>query len=131
MNNRRQRGFTLVELMVVVVILGTLIALVGPNIWRMLFQSNVGAAKAQMAAFGTAIDQYRMENKKLPASLDDLTQADGKNPNPYIDRIPMDPWGNAYEYRPQDRKTYIIKSYGEDGQADTEDDIFYPDQEDS
>jgi general secretion pathway protein G len=129
MRSRRERGFTLVELMVVVVILGTLIALVGPNIWNMLFESNVRAAETQMANFGQAIDNYRLANKKLPGSLDELTQPGPKNPHPYIKSIPVDPWGNPYEYRPLDRNNYQIRSYGEDGQADTEDDILYPKQE--
>ena len=129
MSPRRTSGFTLVELMVVVVILGTLIALVGPNIWNMLFQSNEAAARTQMANFATAVDNYKLNNKKLPSSLDELTETDGRNPYPYIQSIPDDPWGNPYDYRQLDRKSFEIKSAGEDGQMDTEDDITWPDQE--
>jgi general secretion pathway protein G len=130
MRTRRETGFTLVELMVVVVILGTLIALVGPNIWNMLFESRRSAADAQMASFGQAIDTYRLANKKLPSSLEELTQPGPKNPHPFMDKVPNDPWGTPYEYRIQDRNKYLIKSYGEDQQADTEDDIIFPKQED-
>jgi general secretion pathway protein G len=126
---KRQRGFTLVELMVVVVILGTLIALVGPNIWNMLFQSNEAAAKAQMSNFGQAINNYLLTNKKLPSTLDELMETSGRNPHPYIDSVPDDPWGNPYDYRTLDRKTYQIRSNGEDALPDTEDDILYPDKE--
>lgn len=127
---RRRAGFTLVELMVVVVILGTLIALVGPNIWNMLFKGNVSAAETQMKNFESAIDQYRMQNKKLPDSLDALTETDGKNPYPFMKSIPADPWGNEYEYRVLDRSTYQLRSYGEDGEPDTDDDITWPKTDD-
>ena len=125
------RGFTLVELMVVVVILGTLIALVGPNVWRALFESNYQAARTQMKSFGNAIQQYKMSNKKLPDSLEDLTQTDGPNPYPYMERIPLDPWDNEYEYRVIDRNTYEIRSMGEDGLPDTDDDVRWPEQDES
>ena len=123
---RKASGFTLVELMVVVVILGTLIALVGPNIWSMLFEGNVKAAETQMSNFKGAIDTYRMRNKKLPDSLDALTEKDDRNPYPIMDSIPKDPWGNEYEFRVLDRSTYQLRSYGEDGEPDTDDDIVWP-----
>lgn len=130
MRTRHERGFTLVELMVVIVILGTLIALVGPNVYRALFEANVGAAQAQMSTFGGQIDQYRMIEKKLPSALEDLTQTSARNPHPYMDSIPVDPWGNPYEYQVIDSKTFEIRCWGEDGQADTEDDLYFPKRDD-
>ena len=94
----------------------------------------IAKAKAQMANLGMAIDNYRLAKRQLPSSLDALTETSARshnphiegNPYPYIDKIPLDPWGNDYEYSPLDRNTYQLQSYGADGQPDTEDDLFYP-----
>lgn len=128
MRTRRAAGFTLVELMVVIVILGGLIALVGPNVWNALFRSNVSNAENQMASFAQAIELYKIDYKKLPASLEDLTQTSERNPNPYMKSIPKDPWGQPYEYRPTG-KDYTIRSYGDDQQPDTPDDVIWPKKE--
>lgn len=124
MRRSRQRGFTLVELMVVVVILGALVALVGPSVWRALFQTRNDIAKAQMENFAKSISLYKLSMKKLPSSLQELTQTDDKNPEPFIDSIPLDPWGNEYEYRMMGRD-YRIRSAGDNGTLEDDDDIVY------
>jgi general secretion pathway protein G len=121
-----RRGFTLVELMVVIVILGGLIALVGPKVFTALGKGSKAQAQTQMKNFQSAIDMYFTEHRKLPSSLQDLTQ-EGKDGDSWMSSIPKDPWGNEYEYRRLDNKSkYIIRSAGEDGQPETEDDLTWP-----
>ena len=125
---RGTRGFTLIELMVVIVILGMLVALVGPNVWHMLTSGTKGAANAQMSNIQSAIQQYVLENRSLPNTLDDLTQPSKVSNQPFMEKIPLDPWDQPYQYKKIDaaRKTFEIWSYGEDKNPDTDDDLRWP-----
>jgi len=123
---RSIRGFTLVELMVVIVILGGLIAIVGPNVFKALSESDRGRAETQMANFETSINMYYMRHRKLPTSLDQLTEEDPKTGDSWMEKIPDDPWGNPYEFKILSNKKYQIISVGEDGQEGTDDDVVWP-----
>jgi general secretion pathway protein G len=120
------RGFTLVELMVVIVILGGLIALVGPRVFKALGRGNIAQAETQMHNFSQAIDMYYMEHRKLPTSLDALTEEDPKTGERWMTTIPKDPWDQPYDYRVVSNKKYTIRSLGEDQQEGTNDDITWP-----
>jgi len=115
------RGFTLIELMVVIVILGLLIGIVGPNIQGRIVAGRISAAKQQIAQFQQAIETYRLENKgKLPDSLNDLVNSDGTG---LLNgkEVPLDPWDNEYRYEKISRKTYDIICLGADGVEGGED----------
>ena len=126
-NERRQRGFTLTELMVVIVILGLLMATVGQNVIKNLFTSQEATAKMDVSSINDAIRIYFSTNHKLP-KLEDLTTPD-KNGQAFLQGyeaggMPKDPWGNTYEIREgEHRGTWEVLSWGPDGLQNTEDDI--------
>ena len=123
---RRDRGFTLVELMVVIVILGGLIAIVGTNVFSASKKADIGIAKTQMSMMTDSVKLYYLNNKKLPSTLDVLTEVDPKTGEALMENIPSDPWGNAYDYRTLSGRKFEIHSYGPDGIEGTEDDIVWP-----
>ena len=121
-------GFTLIELMVVIVILGLLIGLVVPNVWHALTSSTKDAAEIQMKNMSDAVQLYYLEERSLPSSLDDLTQESKKSGQKYLEKVPKDPWKQDYDYKILNagKKEYQILSSGEDKTWGTDDDIVFP-----
>lgn len=118
---RGNKGFTLIELMVVVIIIGLLSALVAPKFFGKVEQSKSKAAQAQIELFSTALDQLRLDTGKYPTSSEGLSALrvnSGENwRGPYLKKdIPDDPWGKPYMYSaPGAHDEFDIVSYGADG----------------
>ncbi len=120
---KREKGFTLVELLIVMVILGLLGALVGPELWKKIAGAKRKAAFTQIHEFGTTLDLYRLDVGKYPTTDQGLevlrtNQGDvSKWDGPYLKKeVPKDPWSNAYEYKsPGENGDYDLISYGRDG----------------
>jgi general secretion pathway protein G len=121
---RREAGFTLLELLVVVVIIGLLAGLVAPRYFGQVGKSEVNVAKAQLDALEKALDQYRLDVGRYPeqeAGLKALVTKPANEPKwsgPYLRKdIPLDPWGRAYVYKfPGEKSEYDLLSLGKDGQ---------------
>ena len=129
MKNKHRRGFTLIEIMVVVVILGLLATLVGPRIWSMLFAGQQKIALAQCKQYYDDAKIWKLHKKKYPSSLEEMEAplTDGDD-EPFIEVVD-DPWGNPY-YLEQEGKRIRVWSWGPDGQEQTDDDIVYPERKD-
>jgi len=118
------RGFSLIELLVVIIILGLLAGLVGPRLFSRVGQSKQATARAQIELFSAALDQYRLDVGAYPAAAAGL-EALVRNPNvsdwngPYLKKnlVPVDPWGKPYQYKccPGDHGDFDIWSLGADG----------------
>ena len=117
-------GFTLLELLVVMVIIGLLAGYVGPKYFGQIGKSETKVARAQLDALENALDQYRLDTGHYPAPESGLAALVQKPPNeakwdgPYLKKIvPMDPWGRPYIYKlPGEHGEYDLVSYGKDGQ---------------
>jgi general secretion pathway protein G len=121
--NKTQRGFSLIELLIVMVILGLLAALVGPKMFGKVGTSKQKTAKTQITMFESALDTYRLDTGKYPSTEQGLQalrikpQGITKWEGPYLPKdIPPDPWGNPYQYKsPGDHGPFDIISFGADG----------------
>jgi general secretion pathway protein G len=122
--NTTHRGFTLLELLVVMVIIGLLASYVGPKFFSQIGKSEVKAARAQIDALEKALDQFRLDLGRYPtteqglAVLMERPAGEQKWGGPYLKKaVPNDPWGRPYVYRqPGEHGEYDLLSLGKDGQ---------------
>jgi len=132
--NKKTSGFTLLEVMVVIVILGVLASMVVPNLMGSQDRANMQKAVSDINALETSISMYKMDNYDYPTTeqgLEALTTETDIEPLPrrfpeegYVKRLPNDPWGNEYQLLyPGEHSKYDVFSMGPDGEAGTEDDI--------
>jgi len=122
---RSDRGFTLVEMLVVITIIALIMALVGPRVLNYLTDAKIKTAKIQIASFENALDLYYLDANRYPSTSEGL-RALVERPGgtvvwtgPYLkgNTVPNDPWGKPYVYRsPGEHGPYDIMSYGADGQ---------------
>lgn len=124
---QRQRGFTLIEIMVVVIIIGILAAIVAPNVIGRVDDANITKAKSEIRVIESALKFYRLDNFSYPTSEQGLDALVNRPNDPnirnwktggYLERssIPNDPWGNPYQYlNPGNRSEVDVYSFGRDG----------------
>lgn len=134
MNMKKAQGFTLLEVMVVIVILGILASMVVPNLMGSQERANMQKAVSDVTALETSLSLYKMDNYDYPTTeqgLDALVEQTDLDPAPrrfpeggYVKRLPQDPWGNEYVLlNPGEQGNMDVFSVGPDGEAGTEDDI--------
>lgn len=118
------QGFTLLELLVVMVIIGLLAGYVGPKYFAQIGKSEIKLARAQIDALDKSLDQFRLDTGHYPSMEDGLAAlvarpaSEPKWDGPYLKKgVPQDPWGNPYVYRiPGEHSEFDLLSYGKDGQ---------------
>ena len=121
-SGRRAAGFTLLELLVVVAIIGLLVGFVAPRFFGQIGKSEVTAARAQIDALEKALDQYRLDTGRYPSTEQGLSalqqrpQNEPKWNGPYLRKtLPLDPWGRPYQYRaPGEQGDFDLLSLGKD-----------------
>ena len=120
---KKVRGFTLLELLVVIVIVGLLAGYVAPKYFSQVGKSEVQVARAQVESLEKALDQFRLDMRRYPTAEEGLDALVSKPTNattwsgPYLKKaVPTDPWGHAYVYRtPGGKSEFDLFSYGRDG----------------
>lgn len=122
------RGMTLVEVMVVVIIISLVAGMVGVKVFATLEKAKSKAAFTQMKQIASALDLYKLQMRRYPSTAEGLNAlvSPGGNQEPFMDRIPTDPWGNDYVYLypgSSNSKTFEIMTYGPDGAAGGGDDV--------
>ncbi len=130
-SNSNQRGFTLIEILLVVIIIGILVSLVAPRLAGRSKEARKQAAKADIdGGLSLALDLYEVDNGVYPQKLEDIVTKHGDAPNwkgPYVKKgLPKDPWGSPYTYRipgTHNTESYDLFSSGRDKQEGTDDDI--------
>ncbi|HKG99734.1 MAG TPA: type II secretion system major pseudopilin GspG [Bradyrhizobium sp.] len=119
------RGFTLVEILVVITIIGLIMGLIGPRVLNYLTESKAKAARIQIESLGSALDLYFLDNGRYPNNAEGINALVQRPPSaqawngPYLKGgvLPVDPWGKPYMYRsPGQHGAYDLSSYGADGQ---------------
>jgi len=123
-NPRKGAGFTLLELLVVMVIIGLLVGYVGPKYFAQVGKSEIKSARAQINALEKALDQYRLDTGHYPtteqglAALFTKPSGEAKWEGPYLKKeVPPDPWGKPYQYKsPGEHGEIDLYSFGKDGQ---------------
>ena len=119
-----QAGFTLVELLLVVAILGILAGVVAFNVGGQTEKARINATRASIASISTALKTYEMNNSGLPQSLDALTKDQADGMPPLLDaKAVNDAWGNPFQYKRISSYKFEIRSGGPDGQIGGSDDI--------
>ena len=120
LNRKHEQGFTLLEIMVVLVIMGVLAAMVAPRFIERADEAKVEATKAQMQNVSQALKLYRLQNGRYPSSSEGIQALvnPGKSGKRYLDNVPKDAWGNDFVYlAPGVHGDFDILSYGGDAKA--------------